>query len=106
VSGRYTLINALNTFYKTTTSTKSQSQLKFIVTSRPYYDIERRFAELTEAFPTIRLQGEKESEAISHEINIVIKWKVSELRLRLNLDDSETLLLESELLGMTHRTYL
>ena len=106
VSGRYTLINALNTFYKTTSSAGSQSQLKFLVTSRPYYDIERRFAELAEGFPMIRLQGEKESEAISREINIVIKWKVSELRLRLNLDDSETSLLESELLGTAHWTYL
>jgi ankyrin repeat domain-containing protein 50 len=89
-----------------TSSARTHSQIKFLVTSRPYYDIERRFAELTESFPTIRPQGEKESEAISREINIVIKWKVSELRRRLNLDDTEKLLLESELLSMAHRTYL
>jgi ankyrin repeat domain-containing protein 50 len=106
-SGRYEIIDALNTFYKQATSSKrSASQLKFLVTSRPYFDIERRFTDLTRTFPTIRLQGEKESEAISCEINIVIKWRVSDLRQELELDDSEQSTLENELLNMTHRTYL
>jgi ankyrin repeat domain-containing protein 50 len=107
-AGRYQIIDAIKTFYKQASSRieKSSSQLKFLVTSRPYLDIERRFTDLTHGFPTIRLQGEKESEAISREISIVIKWRVSKLKLELNLDDSEQSTLEDELLNMTHRTYL
>lgn len=59
-SGRYEIINALNAFYKKATSSKENlSKLKFLITSRPYLDIERRFTKLTHDFPTIRLQGEK-----------------------------------------------
>jgi ankyrin repeat domain-containing protein 50 len=106
-SGRYGIITALNTFYRKVTSFELKSfQLKFLVTSRPYLDIERRFIQLTCDFPTIRLQGEAESETISCEINSVIKSRVSKLRLELDLDDSEQSTLENGLLGMTHRTYL
>lgn len=104
--GRYGIIDVLSTLYKQSTSRQSGSQLKFLVTSRPYFDIERRFANLTRTFPSIRLHGERESEAISCEINIVIKFRISELRWELQLDDSEQSTLENELLGMTHRTYL
>ena len=111
-SGRHQIIEALSTLYKQTTlsgqstSGLSASQLKFVVTSRPYHDIERRFTALTHQFPTIRLQGEHESEAISREISVVIKWKVSELGIELRLDPSEQATLEDELLRMEHRTYL
>ena len=105
--GRYEIISALNTFYKKVTSSEGNlSKLKFLVTSRPYLDIERRFTKLTHNFPTIRLQGEKESEAISREINIVIKWRVANLGPELNLDDLEQSTLEDGLLSMTNRTYL
>jgi ankyrin repeat protein len=110
--GRYQIIEALNTLYKQTTvsgqsaSGPSASQLKFIVTSRPYYDIERRFKALTHQFPTIRLQGEQESEAISREISVVIKWRVSELGNELGLETSEQSTLEEELSRVEHRTYL
>ena len=99
---RYQIIDTLSAFYKQCQS----SQLKFLVTSRPYFDIEREFANLIRHFPTIHLQGEKESEAICREIDIVIKSKVSELGLQLKLDDSEQSALQDELLAMEHRTYL
>ncbi|KAF2489696.1 hypothetical protein BU16DRAFT_495019, partial [Lophium mytilinum] len=105
-AGRYQFINALDIFYQQANSQKTRTQLKFFVTSRPYLDIERRFTELVSKFPTIRLQGEQESNAISHEIDIVIKWRVSKLASELKLNKSETSNLERELLGMTHRTYL
>jgi ankyrin repeat protein len=106
-SGRYDIINVLNAFYKHAASPEQNpSQLKFLVTSRPYLDIERRFAGLINLFPTIHLQGEEESGAISREINSVIKWRISELGPDLKLDRSEQLTLEKELLSMTHRTYL
>lgn len=57
--------------------------------------------------PTVRLRGEKESEAISKEINIVIHFEVYEnVGVELQLDDSEKLDLEHALSTMPHRTYL
>jgi hypothetical protein len=70
--------DTLSAFYKKSAS-RSDSQLKFLVTSRPYFDIERRFSDLIQNFPIIRLYGEKESKAISREINIAIKSKVAQL---------------------------
>jgi ankyrin repeat protein len=105
-AGRYQIINALRTFYQQASSGKNTSQLKICVTSRPYPDIERRFTDLTDKFPTIRLHGEQESDVISHEIDLVIKWRVSQLGSELKLNNSERSNLEIELLGMTHRTYL
>ena len=104
--GRYQIIDAVTTFYKHAKPQKSSSQLKFLITSRPYIDMERRFTTLISAFPTSRLQGEEETEAISREIDIVIKWKASELARELKLDNSEQSTLKDELLSMTHRTYL
>jgi ankyrin repeat protein len=104
--GRDQIIDVLSAFYKQAISEQSSSRLKFLITSRPYYDIERRFAELTRNFPTIRLAGEQESEAIGREIDRVIKWKLSKLALELRLNDTEQATLETELLSMTHRTYL
>jgi hypothetical protein len=106
-SGRYNIINSLNDFYKNVISSEQHlPKLKFLITSRPYLDIERQFTELTQDFPTIRLQGEQESEAISREIDIVIKWRVSKLGSELKLNGWEQSTLEKELLSMTHRTYL
>ena len=59
---------------------------------------ERRFTGLTSNFPTIRLQGEQESDTISREIDIVIKWRVSQLGSELKLNDSERSNLKMELL--------
>jgi len=104
--GRYQIINAVSAFYQQASFRRNVSRLKFFVTSRPYLDIERRFSDLISNFPTIRLQSEQESLAISREIDIVIKSRVSKLGSELRLNDSEKSNLEMELLGMTHRTYL
>jgi ankyrin repeat protein len=105
-AGRYQIINALGIFYQHASSRKNASQLKICITSRPYPDIERRFTDLTTNFPTIRLRGEHESDIISHEIDLVIKWRVSQLGFELRLNNSERSNLETELLRMTNRTYL
>ncbi|KAF2175634.1 hypothetical protein K469DRAFT_679773, partial [Zopfia rhizophila CBS 207.26] len=106
-SGRYDIITTLNAFHKTVNSSgRTQSKLKFLVTSRPYLDIERRFMGIIRDFPTVQLQGEKKLDVISHEIDIVIKQSMSDLTAELNLNESEKSVLEGELLSMTHRTYL
>lgn len=80
--------------------------MEYLVTSRPYFDVERKFARLIRHFPTIRLHGERESEAISREIDTAIRLKVSELGQELELDDSEQPALQDELLVMERWTYL
>jgi hypothetical protein len=84
----------------------NKARLKFLVTSRPYVDIERRFQPLTSAVPTVRLAGEEETESISQEIEKVIKAKVQEIGKWLNLTIPVRMTLEIKLLSVTHRTYL
>ncbi|KAH8590404.1 hypothetical protein B0O99DRAFT_475824, partial [Bisporella sp. PMI_857] len=105
--GRFKLIDTLNHFYRNDTSNRvDNATLKFLVTSRPYFDIERGFRELTSNFPTIRLAGEEESESIKREINVVIRAKIQKIGTKLMLDDSERSSLERDFLNITHRTYL
>ncbi|KAH0539023.1 hypothetical protein FGG08_004417 [Glutinoglossum americanum] len=105
-TGRFGLISILDQFYRSATSNQKGARLKFLVTSRPYYDIERNFRRLTLHIPTIRLAGEEETESISREIDLVIKARVQEIGSDLGLDDSVRTSLERELLKITHRTYL
>jgi hypothetical protein len=103
--GTKSLTPSINSI-KQLNSDEHTSRVKFLITSRPYLDIERRFANLVSSYPTIPLQGEQESDAISHEIDIVIRWRVLRLGSELKLNASEQSTLEAELLRTTHRTYL
>ena len=99
-SGKKSLIDSLNTFYRGSKS--RDTRLKFLVTSRPYYDIERLFDG-----QTIRLAGEDESELIRHEIDIVIKEDtVPNIASSLKLDPDARAFLQEHLLNVTNRTYL
>lgn len=84
----------------------SEMKLKFLVSSRPYPIIERRFRALIKEFPSIHLRGEQESETISQEINLVIEKRVPEIAVELDLSiEAQQSLLES-LLRIPNRTYL
>ncbi|KAI4779146.1 hypothetical protein E4T52_05970 [Aureobasidium sp. EXF-3400] len=83
-----------------------QSWLKFIVTSRPYDDIQRGFQHIPPSLPAIRLRGEEENDQICTEINRVINLKVLQLAKDLDLRESTSSRLEKILLSMEHRTYL
>lgn len=95
---RETLIGALKQFYHGID--KPKSSLKFLVTSRPYYHIERLFHH------TVRLAGEDESELISREIDLVIKARVRKITVDMKLKPTVKSSLESALLNIEHRTYL
>jgi ankyrin repeat protein len=105
-TGRHQLIDALSTWFNERLSKEDNSRLKLIVTSRPYFDIKRRFGDLIRNFPAIQLAGENEAEAISREIDTVIEWKVSKLALDLTLSPVEQAILRNELLSKANRTYL
>ena len=96
---REALISSLNDFYAS--QKVSEGQIKFLVTSRPYSDIEESFDH-----DTIRLAGEDESEAIKHEINLVIKDRVSKIASRKRLDGRTQAALQNRLLQTENRTYL
>lgn len=85
---------------------KQGSKLKFLVTSRPYNEIELRFFNLTRKIPTIRLAGEEESEKISHEIGIVMKSKIKEIATTLELNEDVESSLHYRLQQIPNRTYL
>ncbi|KAF3904092.1 hypothetical protein ABW21_db0205360 [Orbilia brochopaga] len=100
---RIRIINMLREYYF---RPDSSARLKFLVTSRPYADIELGFRKLTNDFPTIRLSAEEETAAISREIDIVIKSRVEDIRIEMQLPDAVAAALETSLFKMTHRTYL
>jgi Ankyrin repeats (3 copies) len=101
------LIEKLEQFYTASAKhPRTESRLKFLVTSRPYQQIELRFFKLIKCVPTIRLAGEEESKTISQEINVVIKVMVEQIGEELGLNETIQLSLEKRLSGIPQRTYL
>ena len=101
------IIGRLQDFYIESTSQSSAgSRLKFLVTSRPYRQIELQFFQLTKHIPTTRLAGEEESNPISGEISLVVKAKVAQLGEEIPLAGSVQSSLERRLLEIPNRTYL
>lgn len=80
--------------------------LKFFVTSRPDFNIVRDFKALTDAMSEVRLRGEEESEQISREIDLVIKFKVDQLEKKLSLRKTDKEELLANLSKVSQRTYL
>jgi len=102
--GRKSLIDSLNAFNATTGSSTpegSSSRLKFLVTSRPYHDIQHRFDS-----QIVRLAGEEESELVKQEIDLVIRHRVPQVASQLNLDSKTQDVLQQRLLAAENRTYL
>ena len=109
LTDRRWLIDLLSSFYVQI----SRSQLmtrrgrsKFLVTSRPYDDIQIEFQRTLDNLPTIRLRGEEENDQIRREIDLVIRMQVEKLTTDLILDSQTKNQMEDKLLKMEHRTYL
>ncbi|EXJ77319.1 hypothetical protein A1O3_09545 [Capronia epimyces CBS 606.96] len=103
------LIKMLSRFYTQVSafpSSMRRGRLKFLVTSRPYDDIQVEFQKMLHDLPTIRLRGEEENDQIHQEIDLVIRMRVGKLATDLKLDNNTKDQLETQLLGMEHRTYL
>ena len=84
----------------------STSRLKFLITSRPYFEIRSNFYELLKASTNIELAGNDESASIKQEIDLVIKHRVKDLAHKRRLVPKVQAHLEERLLEMEHRTYL
>ncbi|KAK9439939.1 Ankyrin repeat-containing domain protein [Metarhizium brunneum] len=104
---RNLLIDSLIKFFSASGSRDTNSFLKFIVTSRPYGAIERRFySPRTTAPPTIRLKMEDETTAISRDIELVVKAKVEEIGHIKSLPASARADLQKRLISNADWTFL
>ncbi|KAG8630407.1 hypothetical protein KVT40_002026 [Elsinoe batatas] len=88
-----------------TRQVRQEAWCKLFATSRPYSNIERRFAELDNA-STIRLKGEQENEAINEEIDHVIRARIVDIEKRRRLKQGDLDPVHDQLTSMRHRTYL
>lgn len=79
----------------------SNGQLKFLVTSRPYSNIEEQFDQ-----STLRLARENESGKLKNEIDLVIKDKVADIAKRKKLNQKTRQRLQERLIETENRTYL
>ncbi|KUL83152.1 hypothetical protein ZTR_10097 [Talaromyces verruculosus] len=100
------LIGKLQQCYNQHQRSLPTNWLKFLVTSRPYDEIEADFEPIIKSFPQIHLRGEEENDQIHNEISLVVKIRVSELSKHLKLKAEIKARLERALLEMEHRTYL
>lgn len=100
---RYDLIDTFCDFHR---AADYGTKVRVLVTSRPYYDIERRFKALTARIPSVHLKADTASDKISREIHLVIAWKVNVLRQLLDLDVRLATTLSDKLRAMEHPTYL
>lgn len=106
---RESLINMLSRFHRDAAESRDTDKawLKFLVTSRPYADIQTNFRNgVPPSFPIIRLRGEQKDDQISEEINHVISIRVSELAEEFGLDPEIKRQLETNLKAQENRTYL
>ena len=103
---RSTLTGCLEDFCLHQRTSCSTSRLKFLITSRPYFEIRRRFARVLEVSDNIELDGNDESISIKNEINLVIKHQVANLKRENCLSQPVSDHLEKRLLETEHRTYL
>ncbi|KAJ6101892.1 hypothetical protein N7486_004319 [Penicillium sp. IBT 16267x] len=100
------LIEKLQSFHRLPHPHTEDTWLKYLVTSRPYDDIQKRFRAITDSFPHLHLKGQEENDQIHQEIDLVVKMRVKELAERAALSPDTQQRLEQQLLQMEHRTYL
>jgi Ankyrin repeats (3 copies) len=74
-SNRTSLIKCVSSFYHGLHTTKSN--LKFILTSRPYHELEIDFD--PQDLPSIQLDGNEMSEVISREVGLVISHEINRI---------------------------
>jgi ankyrin repeat protein len=100
-------ISMLSGFYEMIhVNPRQGGSLKFLVTSRPYDDIQYQFKQIPASLPAIHLRGDEMNDLVRGEIDLVVRAKVGELAKRLGLNEMTRQKLEERLLGMEHRTYL
>ncbi|KAJ5553045.1 hypothetical protein N7494_002423 [Penicillium frequentans] len=103
------LIETITNLYHTSKNNSKigdRPKLKFLLTSRPYSHIHSQFDDLIKEAPTIHLSGDRESEKIKDEIDLVIDVKIPKLATERGFDEEATKYLLKELHTVDNRTYL
>ncbi|KAK3170678.1 hypothetical protein OEA41_002760 [Lepraria neglecta] len=80
------------------------TRLKLLITSRPYHDIEARFARLGATAAFVQIDGDDKAAEISEEINFLIDYQVP--RAAPDLDQDDQMKIARHLRSSGHRTYL
>lgn len=106
IQDRARFIHKLSGYYSPKRAVGQHGWLKFLVTSRPYAEIQEEFKLITRSFPHIRIRGEDESDRIYQEISRVIKIRVADLGRDRQLSKAYLIRIEHQLQQMHHRTYL
>ncbi|KAL8740703.1 MAG: hypothetical protein Q9190_006623 [Brigantiaea leucoxantha] len=102
---RKQLITKLVAFYSELESQDaSLFTLKFLVTSRPYEDLEHKFQSLSGNSTYLHFDGGDKSQQIGQEINLVIDAKIPDIAGQFNEKDRKHI--SKRLKSMKNRTYL
>ncbi|KAL6909169.1 hypothetical protein GGI43DRAFT_429787 [Trichoderma evansii] len=102
---RLQLVEQLKKFYTEQENLSSHpSKLKFLITSRPYDNLEASFRKFSDTTTYIRFDGDGKSEQISREINIVIDARMRDIGYGLADEDRRSI--SQRLKRMENRTYL
>ncbi len=102
---RSQLLEKLVNFFLYIEAHKSSScRLKFLVTSRPYDDLEERFQSLSDVSTYLRFDGDDKSHRIGQDINLVIDYEMP--RIAKNFSDEHCKRITDHLKEMDNRTYL
>ncbi|PTB69684.1 hypothetical protein BBK36DRAFT_1088488, partial [Trichoderma citrinoviride] len=99
---RNKLIDELKNLYQN--SSKRPPRLKFLITSRPYDDIELSFRRLSDTTAYVRFDGDDKSAEIGDEINLVIDARVNEFAQ--DFKEKDRRLIADRLKSTGNRTYL
>ena len=103
-TSRLQLLDRLITFYSRPDLKTTSTVLKFLVTSRPYEDLDDRFQHLRDVTNYIRCDGDEHSQRIAWEINIVIDVRIKEILP--NHSQSNQTLIANRMKSQGNRTYL
>lgn len=103
-NSRLQLLDRIITFYSRPDLKTSPTVLKFLITSRPYEDLDDRFQHLRNVTNYIRCDGDEHSQQIAREINIVIDAKITEILPKHSQSDQT--LIANRMKSQNNRTYL
>jgi ankyrin repeat protein len=101
---RHEIISALEQFYSPSEGWSTSSKLKFLVTSRPYENLESSFQKLRSTAAYVRFDGDDKSEQIRREIDLVIDARVQDIAGSFSPEDQHKI--SKRLKSMENRTYL
>jgi len=102
---RQEFIKILNEFYSRSEGLPiSSRKFRFLITSRPYLDLEISFQKFRTTTTYLRFDGDEKSEQIRQEIDLVIDARLQDITDGFTASDQQKI--SERLKSMNHRTYL